>query len=516
MLSSNLPPSSMDKAAVATATLLSLACAWKLYRSRNNLPLPPGPPKLPLVGNLFQMPSFPVWEAYQRWSEEYDSDIIHLDAAGTSIVVLNSAKAINDLLEKRSRIYSSRPPAPMVCDLMGWDWHFGFKVYGDEWRARRRTFLQIFHQKAARQFEPQEIKHTRNLLRRLLDKPEDFLGHLQHHAAAVVMSVAYGLEIKPAHDAYVELADAAMHPLLLALTPGKFWVDSFPMLKYVPSWLPGAGFKKYGEASHQLATAMVTKPFEDGKVIMEQTGVPSFISSALQKLDGKATPKQEQIIREAAGSMYLAGADTTVSAITTFILAMLFAPEAQQKAQEELDRVVPSGRLPDFSDEERLPYTTALVKEALRWNNVAPMALPHVLEVEDEYKGYRIPANTIVYGNVWAVLHDEQVYSEPFKFQPERFLRDGKVSYEDAPDPVTVFFGFGRRICPGRHMAYSSMWITIASVLKMFRISKAIDANGNIIEPTYKYRTGLVTSPEPFPCSIKPRISDAEDLLNHE
>ncbi|KAK1223739.1 hypothetical protein PQX77_013375, partial [Marasmius sp. AFHP31] len=132
MLSSNLTPPSMDKAAAAAATLLSLTCAWKLYRSRNNLPLPPGPPKLPLVGNLFQMPSFPVWEAYQRWSEEYDSDIIHLDAAGTSIVVLNSAKAINDLLEKRSRIYSSRPPAPMVCDLMGWDWHFGFKVYGDE------------------------------------------------------------------------------------------------------------------------------------------------------------------------------------------------------------------------------------------------------------------------------------------------------------------------------------------------------------------------------------------------
>ena len=52
---------------------------------------------------------------------------------------------------------------------------------------------------------------------------------------------------------------------------------------------------------------------------------------------------------------------------------MLFAPEAQQKAQEEIDRVVAPGRLLDFSDEENLPYVTALVKEALRWNNVAPM-----------------------------------------------------------------------------------------------------------------------------------------------
>jgi cytochrome P450 len=70
--------------------------------------------------------------------------------------------------------------------------------------------------------------------------------------------------------------------------------------------------------------------------------------------------------------MYAAGADTTVSALSTFILAMLANPEAQRKAQREIDSVVGLGNLPDFSDEEGMPYVAAVVKEVLRWKNVTP------------------------------------------------------------------------------------------------------------------------------------------------
>ncbi|KAF9257842.1 cytochrome P450 [Marasmius fiardii PR-910] len=451
---------------------------------------------------------------YVEWGKRYGSDILHIDVAGVSIVVINSAEIVFELLEKRSRIYSSRAPAPMVCDLMGWEWNFGFKPYGEGWRQRRRTFLRIFNAKAAKQFHPQERKATRQLLRALLEKPEDFISHLQHHAGSVVLSVAYGLDIKPKGDPYVAIADAAMHPLLEALVPGKYLVDSFPILKHIPSWFPGAGFQRKAEESKDLATKIVNKPFDDGKMLMENNGVPSFIASALQNINDEKDKKagQEQIIREAAASMYLAGSDTTVSAISAFFLAMLFAPETQVRAQEELDRVIPPGRLPDFSDQESLPYVTALVKESLRWKNVTPLALPHYLEVEDEYNGYRIPANSIVFGNVWAILHDERLYPEPFKFKPERFLVEGKLNFENARDPTFASFGFGRRVCPGRYMAEASVWIAVASILKVFCISKAVDDNGKMIEPSYGYRNGLVTGPVPFLCSIKPRSAEAEQL----
>ncbi|KAJ7601419.1 hypothetical protein B0H17DRAFT_969780, partial [Mycena rosella] len=69
---------------------------------------PPGPRKLPLVGNLFSMPVHSEWMTYWKWSKEYNSDIIHLNAMGTSVVVLSSFDAAEDLLEKRSVIYSDR------------------------------------------------------------------------------------------------------------------------------------------------------------------------------------------------------------------------------------------------------------------------------------------------------------------------------------------------------------------------------------------------------------------------
>ena len=81
---------------------------------------------------------------------------------------------------------------------------------------------------------------------------------------------------------------------------------------------------------------------------------------------------------------------------------MLTAPDVQRRAQEEIDRVVP-GRLPMFEDERDMPYVTALVWESLRWKCVAPLALPHYLDVEDEYEGYRIPGRSVVIGNVWCV-----------------------------------------------------------------------------------------------------------------
>ncbi|KAL0563540.1 hypothetical protein V5O48_018525, partial [Marasmius crinis-equi] len=296
--------------------------------------------------------------------------------------------------------------------------------------------------------------------------------------------------------------------------------DTFPWLKYVPDWFPGAGFKRKAEESGKLAMQMVHKPFDDGKAIMEKYGVPSFISAALSKINASQDrTEQEAVVRDAAGAMYLAGNDTTVSVIATFILAMLYAPEVQDKAHKELDRVIPEGRLPDFTDAESLPYVTALVKETLRWKNVAPLAIPHYLEVEDEYNGYRIPANSVVIGNVWAILHDERNYPEPFSFKPDRYIVDGKLSFESCRDPATIVFGFGRRVCPGRYMGYSSVWIgkyqrhSITSILKVFKIQKAKDENGNVLEPTYKYLDGLAIVPAPFECLMLPRSAAAEELI---
>ncbi|KAJ7467466.1 cytochrome P450 [Mycena latifolia] len=476
--------------------------------TRAGVPLPPGPKKLPLVGNLFAMPTSFEWETYMEWSRQYNSDVIHLDVAGTSVIVLSSLEAVTALFEKRSSIYSDRPSLPMLIDLMGWGFHLAMMKYGDKWRTHRRLFSQGFNVTSSQSFRPKELAAAHGLLRRLLQRPDAFSEHLKHTAAEVIISVAYGIDVLPADDPYIALSERAVHSAHEASIPGRFLVDWLPLLKHVPDWFPGAGFKRQAKEWKKIARAFNDVPFAEVKRQMAAGIAPhSFAAESLQILsESSETYYEEETIKAIAASMYSAGTDTTVAAFSTFVLAMLANPDAQKNAQKEIDAVIGNRRLPDFGDEAALPYVSAVVKEVLRWQPATPIGVPHFLGVDDAYRGYRMPAGSVVIPNVWAILHDENVYPEPYKFRPERFLVDGN------PDPQAGF-GFGRRICPGRHMATSSLWITVASVLASFEITRAVGDDGQIIEPSFKYVSGLTSAPLPFRCSIKPRSKDAVELI---
>ncbi|KAJ7467799.1 cytochrome P450 [Mycena galericulata] len=503
---------------VVLTTICVLIGALILYRrnnARSRLPLPPGPKKLPLVGNLFDIPPTFQWKTYMEWSKTYDSDILHLDIAGASTIVLSSSEVVTDLLEKRSALYSDRASVPTMSRMTGSDFLVGFMRYGEYWRSHRRLFHRELHATAAQAFQPRERAATHGVLRKLLDTPDDFMDHLRQMAGEIIMSVAYGIKVLPSNDPYAALAEKAMHELAIISVPGKYLVDSIPILKYVPEWFPGAGFKREVKVCRELCQALVEKPFAQAKrSIAAGIAVPSFVSESLRSLDEyepEMKAYHEKIVKETAGTMYIAGADTTVSVFATFILGMLANPEAQKAAQREIDALIGDTRLPNFQDEPALPYLSAIVKEALRWENVTPIAIPHFLPIEDEYRGYRLPAGSVVIPNVWALLHNETTYPDPYAFKPDRFLLNGKLN--PAVKSPEAAFGFGRRVCPGRHLASSSLFITIASILATFNITKSIAEDGKEIEPSYDYAPGLVCQPLPFRCSIKPRSRRSVELI---
>ncbi|KAL0958519.1 hypothetical protein HGRIS_000661 [Hohenbuehelia grisea] len=167
-----------------------------------------------------------------------------------------------------------------------------------------------------------------------------------------------------------------------------------------------------------------------------------------------------------------------------------------------------------MADESHLPYITALVNEVLRWQPIVPLGIAHKSTTEGVYNGYRIPENSVIFPNIWAILHDEKAYPEPEVFRPERFLtQDGQLD-PDVRDPAEGF-GFGRRICPGRHLVFAALWLSVASTLSTMKISKATRPDGTTIEPSAKYASGLLSHPLPFKCTIRPRSKEAEELIRN-
>ncbi|KAK6971826.1 cytochrome p450, partial [Favolaschia claudopus] len=208
-------------------------------------------------------------------------------------------------------------------------------------------------------------------------------------------------------------------------------------------------------------------------------------------------------------------ADTIFSSVLTFILAMLHAPEAQKAAQDELDRVI-SHRLPGLDDRTQLPYLNALVKEALRWELVIPLGVPHRLMKDDAsqlfvpqvYNGYVIPAGTTIIANQWGMAHDPGTYDQPYEFRPERFLGNHGL-----PDPASIAFGWGKRACPGRYLAEDALFLFAAMTLTCFTISPVGKGKEGI--PPRQYSDGLASRPVPFPCSFALRHPKAKDLIDN-
>ncbi|KAJ8487351.1 hypothetical protein ONZ45_g14371 [Pleurotus djamor] len=159
---------------------LSVAVAWKLSSLRSSgLPLPPGPKKLPLIGNLLDMPKNDEWVTYARWGKQYGSDLIHIQVAGSSIVVVNSAEVAHDLFDKRSTIYSSRPRFVMLNELMGWEWAVAHMPDGEMWRQHRRLFQKELHPSTTPTFQPAVTKFAHRLLVSIHQTPEDFMSHMR-------------------------------------------------------------------------------------------------------------------------------------------------------------------------------------------------------------------------------------------------------------------------------------------------------------------------------------------------
>ncbi|KDQ62047.1 hypothetical protein JAAARDRAFT_148681 [Jaapia argillacea MUCL 33604] len=484
---------------------LAVLLLKRLLTSPKNLP--PGPKGLPLIGNALDMPKERTWTTFTKWAEIW-GDVVYVNVLGQPIVLLNSPKHANELLDKRSLIYSDRPKLIMAGELAGNKYTTGLLPYGSRLRQTRMFYHRFMGTKSSiEKFFPVEEQETHRFLLRLLDEPENLVPFIRQTIGSIILQITYDYRVKGHDDLIVQVVDRSLKQFSTLTAPGAFLVDVIPILRFVPSWFPGAGFKRFAAECAKTESDMVHLPAEYVKkqMVAGRAG-PSFISNILQEKEW--TPEEVDIIEWAAAAMYGGGYDTTYSSIHTFFLAMMLFPDVQKKAQAEIDAVIGSDRLPSFEDRESLPYMESLLKEVFRWQPVAPLGLPHVATEDDVYEGYTIPKGSLVLANLWKFLHDPKTYVNPMEFNPDRYL--GK---QPEQDPRLYCFGYGRRICPGINLANASVFITCAMTLAVFNITKPVDRSGCVIEPSLEFSSGTISHPPDFQCSITPRTAKAERLI---
>ncbi|ELU39519.1 cytochrome P450 [Rhizoctonia solani AG-1 IA] len=370
----------------------------------------------------------------------------------------------------------------LISFRIGWDDFLGMCKYGERARGMRRLLHATINPKAMKDWWPQQEKEAYKFLRKLLHSPEKLTAHVRHTAGATVAKLTYGYDVKDESDEYIDKAEKTLGTFAYASTPGRFLVDYFPLLKHIP-WAPfqraaaewRAQLIDFAEAPMNFVRTQLAKGCAE----------PSFVSSWLED----ASEEDKPLIPWAAGSIYAGGADTTVSAVSTFLIAMLHHPEVQKAAQDEIDRMVGSNRLPGFTDRDSLPYVEAIYKEVLRWQPLAPIGIPRklALDYDDEYKGMRIPSKSHIIGNAWSMLWDSNAYQDPEKFNPSRFLGPRLES-----NPEEIIFGFGRRRCPGAPVAHSSVWLSIVLTLAVYDILPPKSKDGVALLPSLDYTVGVI------------------------
>ncbi|KAI0768442.1 cytochrome P450 [Irpex lacteus] len=478
----------MTTVTIVSCIVFCALAARLVTRKRSNLPLPPGPPADPLLGHLRIIPDPETRaETFHEWSKQY-GDVLSLKLPGKTLIILNSEKAALDLLERRGAIYSDRPRFPFY-DVLGWADTIIFSAYGPFHTRQRKMYQDALGKNVVSEYRGIQERAANVLIKSLTDAPEDFDRHVQRFSGGIVAELGYGHRIESFDDEFFEIGEGYAKLSLAGGTPSL--LDINPIFRYWPEWAPGGWFRKTMRESKPYMDEIVFGNYQRVKDEMN-SGVarPSFTSKQLEAIyRGEGGPDDHRALAFAAGMIFAAGYDTTWHSVTMFIACMLLHPEVQRKAQEELDRVVGRGRLPDFSDRESLPYLQCVMYETLRWHPVVPLGLPHQVLVDDEYNGMHIPKGATVIANARSITWDETKFKQPRLFRPERFLP--KPEGDGETFPVGAVYGWGRRICAGRHLAEGSVWIALARILATLTISSAKDAQGREIDPKVNISTAI-------------------------
>ncbi|KAB0792123.1 hypothetical protein PPYR_14084 [Photinus pyralis] len=263
----------------------------------------------------------------------------------------------------------------------------------------------------------------------------------------------------------------------------------FPILRYIcPQYSGYSNFVKI----HQQILEFVRGEVEECKRSFDSLDHRSLIDSYLDTLkspDTKTSFSEDQLLAISL-DLFMAGTETSAKALAFAFLYLTLNPDIQTRAQEEIDAVLGRHRLPTLEDRSRLKYVECVVLESIRMFADLGFSLPYRTLKDTHLNGYFIPKDTIIIGSLRGVLMDESSgWTNPEAFQPERFIKDGRVQIPENYIP----FGLGKRRCLGETLAKANVFLFVAGLLQQFNFSIVPGE-----PPTEETVDGMVPTPKPF------------------
>jgi len=250
---------------------------------------------------------------------------------------------------------------------------------------------------------------------------------------------------------------------LLQLSGANNKTDFLPLLRLVDF----EGLKKRVIDISDKTDRFLKGLIQEQRAKKERSG-NNMIDHLLTLQESQPEYYTDQIIKGLALAMLLAGTDSSAVTLEWSMCNVLNHPEVLNKIRAELDTHVGQDRLVDESDLPKLTYLTNVINETLRLYTPAPLLLPHSAAEDCTIGGYKVPRDTILLVNAWALHRNPQYWDEATTFKPERFDKKGELE-------KLIPFGLGRRACPGELLALRAISMALALLIQCFDWKRVSD-----------------------------------------
>ncbi|KAL2855262.1 cytochrome P450 [Aspergillus pseudodeflectus] len=453
--------------------------------------MPPGPPTLPILGNLHQIPVTGLYKQIREWGNQYGG-VFSLKFGSNNVIVLCDRRAVHELVDKKGLLYADRPHS-YIGELLTLGDHMVVSSGDPLTRLKRKVATHNLSPRVIDvKLAPIQESEITQLVYDIMNTPDDFYRHLRRVTASIACTFIYGQRGATYESFWGHFGEA--------LEPGANPpVDEFPFLKYWPTRF--SYWKKRVLASREAMDAI----WGEARAFVEdrrKRGIKRdcIADKLLDEYEAKGSPFTQHAFDMLLGELVEGGAETTSSSLLTVVLALARNPAIQERARKEIDPICGTHRSPTWTDFDTMPFVNCIVKEGMRFRPVISTGLPHRNAEEDEYEGMLIPKGSTILIPLWAIHHSERLgYTDPETFIPDRFLKHPKLANDYA--------GTER-----------NQWRMVAKLLWAFDISEPIDPQTGKKIPLDPdaYETGLLHAPLPFKASIKVRSKAHADTIRRE